>query len=663
MSPNLNHIRNCAVVFFAAALSAQAANLPPDWQHVQPFEVAASGIVKINLPIDALNSARPSLEDLRVYDEAGNEMPYLIEHPTPAGRIVRAAKSFQTSLNSQTTVITIETGLTQPLNGLTLESPANNFIKSVFIEGSSDGRNWRSIARGQAIFRQPNGASELHLQFPPAAWSWLRLTVDDQRSQPVPFTGARVEAASGEFAPNEDVSVTISDRQEAPGETRLTLKLPAGNLTLSTIQLDSSDALFTRQVTVAVPQVAEDSIRESPIGQGVIYRLALEGEPVSANLSLPLERQVTSRELLLLIHNLDSPPLTITAAHAQRRPVYLVFLAKQAGTYYLMTGNASCLAPRYDLAALQANLKAVAVQPVEFSAMSDNPNFRAPETLPDVAESGTTLDVSAWKFRKRLGITRGGAQQIEFDADVLASAQPGFEDVRLLRGGKQVPYIIERTSLNRKITPGVTVTTDKKDPRISRWILKLPRPSLPLTQLTCEVSAGVFQRDMAVYEELHGAEGDIYQHVLGQATWTQTPNRAGREFTVPLQTTPQSDTLYLETQNGDNPAIELGKFALLYPVTRALFKATAGDEIFLYYGNSEASAPHYDVSLVANELLAADKETVSAGAEETLKYTARQSGVAGKGGVVFWGILGLVVVVLLVIIARLLPKAESQPPK
>jgi hypothetical protein len=92
-----------------------------------------------------------------------------------------------------------------------------------------------------------------------------------------------------------------------------------------------------------------------------------------------------------------------------------------------------------------------------------------------------------------------------------------------------------------------------------------------------------------------------------------------------------------------------------------VFKTQGEDEIFLFYGNPSASAPRYDLSLVAAQLLAADKPDASAGAEEQLKKASWRAGQKpGKGGVVFWGILALVVVVLLVIISKLLPK--SPPP-
>ncbi len=63
---------------------------------------------------------------------------------------------------------------------------------------------------------------------------------------------------------------------------------------------------------------------------------------------------------------------------------------------------------------------------------------------------------------------------------------------------------------------------------------------------------------------------------LASATWTQTPERKSKEFALTLDSAPQSDTLFLETENGDNPPIELEKFTAFYPATRMLFKAKAG---------------------------------------------------------------------------------------
>lgn len=279
-------------------------------------------------------------------------------------------------------------------------------------------------------------------------------------------------------------------------------------------------------------------------------------------------------------------------------------------------------------------------------------------------QEGAPLDVSPWAFREPVNITQAGVEQLELDLDALSHAQPDFADLRLMRDGKQVAYIIERTPIQRALAPEVTSTNDAANPSLSRWIMKLPRPHLPVGRLTCAARTRLFQREITVYEILHDERGEAYQHFLGRGSWTQTPGVQKKEFGLRFDSAPEGDTLFLETLNGDNPPITLENFQLFYPATRVLFKAKPDDQLFIYYGNPEATAPQYDLSLVANQLLTADKATASAGAQEQLrKSNWPENQRAGRGGVVFWAILGLVVVVLLVIISRLLPKSEPQPPK
>jgi hypothetical protein len=172
----------------------------------------------------------------------------------------------------------------------------------------------------------------------------------------------------------------------------------------------------------------------------------------------------------------------------------------------------------------------------------------------------------------------------------------------------------------------------------------------------------LFDRSLSLYEELADERGDKYRHGLGGGSWEQMPERKSKEFSLTLDSAPQSDTLFLETENGDNPPIALEKFAAFYPATRLLFKAKPDDELFLYYGNPRVAPPRYDLSLVANQLLAADKKVASLSSEQQLKKSSwRENEAPGKGGIVFWGILAVVVVVLLIIISRLLPKSQAPP--
>jgi hypothetical protein len=191
---------------FVCGFTANAATLPERLATRTAFNVPCARSRKLSLPIETLDATRPALEDLRVYDDAGNEVPYLIERPVPVSRAIQSAKSFQVSLNPSTTIITLETGLTQPLDGATLETPATSFIKSVKIEGSTDGRRWQSLAQGQPIFRQPNGVSQLHLTIPPGRVAMAAADVGRPTFRHRSHSPARaVHAAAGEPAPRADV--------------------------------------------------------------------------------------------------------------------------------------------------------------------------------------------------------------------------------------------------------------------------------------------------------------------------------------------------------------------------------------------------------------------------------------------------------------------------
>lgn len=176
-----------------------------------------------------------------------------------------------------------------------LETPAPQFIKAVRIEGSHDGEKWEELATGQPIFRLADGAEKLRVSFPEGVWEWLRLTIDDRRTPVVPFTGAQLHRA-GAPAPVEPVPITIKSRDESPGVTRLALDLGAANLTLAALRLETTEPLFTRSVTLAVPEVTEDGIHEQPLGKAVIYRVDIQGRS-EARLDIAVEKQIRPREV------------------------------------------------------------------------------------------------------------------------------------------------------------------------------------------------------------------------------------------------------------------------------------------------------------------------------------------------------------------------------
>lgn len=645
----------CVFTLLLAVAAASSVDTAA-WKYRQVVIVPKAGLVKLILPESSLDASRSGLEDLRILDDSGNEIPYLVQRVHPEERERLEAKAARVVLEQGATVVHVETGTTRPIEALVVETPADNFIKAVRVDGSKDGKAWTVLASGEPIFQKPQGSSRLMFGIPEASWPYLKLTIDDSRSDPIPISGIRILPAVQPVAETA-VSSRIRDRKEEPGATRFEVDLGARNLTVAAIRIRTAEPVFTRNVSVRVRDVADHVVQEKAVTNGTIFRVAVEGQPVSENLDVPLETQLPSRDVLLLIDNGASPPLPVESIAVTRRPVSLLFLARKSGTLTLVTGNAGVAAPVYDIASLESKLNSAEVIEASPEALAQNPGYRVPETAPELPRTGTKLDVSAWKFRKELNGGNAPVQQMELDPDVLSHARADFSDLRLMQGGAQVPYLIEHTSLTRALSPAMEQEKDSKRPGISRWVLKLTHDSLNLSRLFCMSGTALFRRDIRLFEHVPDARGNRQERELGRTLWVKTAEDHDRGLWMDLSAAPESDTLILETDNGDNPPLQLNEFRVYYPVSRLLFKTPPAGAIYLYYGNMNAAFPRYDIELVAQQLLDSEKADAMPGAEQLLQQPGLREKAAGKAGVIFWVVLVAVVIVLLFIVSRLLPKA------
>ena len=648
------------VVAFLFARSLGALT-PNEWRFNQAIDVPANGLIRVNLPAETLDASRPDLGDVRILDSAGREVPSLIDRPMPHRESALRSQELRTALEPTATRITLTMGTKSLLKGVTFETPPGvEFIKAVQAEGSHDGAQWRQLATGKPIFKMTGGAENLGVSFPAGIWEFLRLTIDDSRTAPVPFTGVQLQVAETN-APAEPLHISIKSRDESLGLTRLAVDVGATNLTVASLRIETSDPLFARLVTIDVPELANDNIREQTLCTGSIYRVDVKGK-IESHLEIPIDTQIRGRELIMLINNGDSPPLVINAVDAERRMTQLVFLAREPGRYQLLSGNIQCSTPRYDLTELSDKLKSAAAIEVRPASLIASPAYKPPDNLAGLPLTGAKIDLAAWKFRNRVQTSKAGAQQIELDPDVLSRAAPNQRDLRIVTEDRQLPFLFERPSIFRSVPLSPTAANDPKKPRLSLWSLRLPQAGMPIVRITCASGSGLFQREMRLWEEVADERGDALPSELGRAIWKKLPNKATREFAIHLDVAPRSDTLFLETDNGDNSPIDLHGFRGDYPVTRVVFKAASDSTqaIWIYYGNPDAGSPRYDVALIADQLFRTERALATLGPQENMgsKTERITQTLSGSGRYIFWGTLGVVVVGLLLLISRLLPRAQ-----
>ena len=653
--------RGFASLLIAVALSAEslAAMTPSEWRFSQAVDLPAAGLVRVSVPAETLDAARPELADVRITDSAGREVPYLIDRPMPRRESALRSKELRTALEPATTRITLTTGTRSMLKGVTFETPPGiEFIKAVRVEGSHDGATWLQLATDKPIFRMAGGAANPGVSFSEGVWEFLRLTIDDSRTPAVPFTGVLLQVAET-GAPVEPLPIKIKARDESSGVTRLSVDLGAMNLTVASLGIETTDSVFVRPVTISVPELANDDIREQMICTGLVYRMDLNGK-VESNVEVPIDIQIPGREVVVLIDNGDSPPLIINGLHGTRRVTNLVFFAREPGRYQLLSGNSQCLAPRYDLSELGDQLKSaggVEVRPGRLIAIAD---YKQPDNLAALPLTGAKIDVGAWKFRKSIQLSKLGAQQIELDPDVLARSSQDQRDLRVVVEDRQLPFLLERPSISRSLALASGTADDPKKQTLSRWSLKLPQAGIPITRITCVADSALFEREMRLWEETADDRGDKFHRELGHAAWKKVPGGTTQEFAIHLNVAPRNGTVFLETDNGDNPAIKLRDFRGHYPVSRVVFTAASDSTqpIWIYYGNPDAASPRYDVALIADQLLRAERAPAALGQPQNMHSKTERiiRTLSGSSLYIFWGVLAIVVIALLLLISRLLPK-------
>jgi hypothetical protein len=644
------------VGFVALGATASAALDPAEWKYRQTVALDHIGITKLALPPSTLNAAQPNLEDLRLLDPAGQEVAFAREDAAAMARPTSLKpEAFTASLTDAGTQLVITTRSTAVVQAVVLATPSPSFLKAARVETSTDGGPWIPRQSGAPLFRQ-FGAEQLTIELPHERAPAIRITIDDRRTPPIPFTGATLllDGGSEPAATSALPEARIERREEFADETVLTIDLGAQHVPLASVQVISSDPVFTRRVRIAVPELQDEALTERTVATGPIYRLIDEGLPRQEQLQIPLALTAPGRELRLHIDNGDSPPLGIDAVVVRQRPVWIVFSSPAAGNYTVLTGNPDAAKPRYDVAEFAAALRATAPAAVAIGPPKQNDQYRRRSVVPAAPLAGGPIEVAPWHFHKPVIVSAGGVQQLELDIDVLAHAADGGIDLRLVRDGLQIPYLIERPPLARTLPITMTSGTDPQRPHVSRWTLKLPRAGIPVQRFKVVPSLPLFQRRLRLYEIVDDPASGRRERTLAEVDWIKRPGE-NRPLDIPVPLPPTTDALFLETDNADNPPLSLSRVDAEYPVVRLVFQADPGP-LALYYGNPAVGAPRYDIALIANQLTAAEKNVAKLGEESAPVRSAWTNWREQRAGALFWGALALVVVALLAVIGKLLPK-------
>ncbi|MFH0911689.1 MAG: DUF3999 family protein [Planctomycetota bacterium] len=408
------------VVTAGASLGAREADLS-SWLYMAPVVMEGApekGLVEVAFSPEVLESAEPSLSDLRLVCRSGTEeeaafVPFVTwtDRGSPAVAPVLAPVKImnQTFVPNEKSRATVDFGARALKNEIVVNTAGTNFRRRVMVEGSAEGESWQVLRKTAWLFRIGEGGGpdeRSNVRLPENDFRFLRVTVFHAPDDPEAVEIRSVASWLARSVPPETVEVPVlstrAEEDEKERVTRLYADLGFSRLPIESLTLTFADETFLRSIeisgrdtekeTVLVP-VEDAAPREREVetpwrhlAHSRVFRFPGEEEDASLAAPRPEVRLQGRgcRYLRIVIANHDDAPLRFTNLAVRRLQSFLAF-PPQTGTpaYTLYCGNSEAKRPEYDLAHFADRLRKEGVYKASLGPLTKNPLFvEKPEVLP-----------------------------------------------------------------------------------------------------------------------------------------------------------------------------------------------------------------------------------------------------------------------------------------
>jgi hypothetical protein len=641
----------------------------------RPVITSGAGPRKLRVDLPLLAGAQPfkraagvdGLADLRLFDQEGREVAYLLLSPPSQRRVWHPGTILPIAQTEKTSGFEVDIGTPRTIDAVSVEGLPPPFLKRLVLEASGDRAHWTMlVGEGTLLDLPAERVQQTSIGFVPGMYRYLRVTWDDTNSGRLPLPRRALAREAGSRPAPAPLLVPLSLQRQAsePARSRYRLQLPAAGLPIAALVLDVAGGDIFRVATALESRFG--GTRAEPVELGRARLIRQEG--TTQALRLPVQRP-EGTEIQLVIDDGSNPPLGIAAVSAEIADLPWIYFEAPAGPVTARYGNPTLPPPQYDLEARRA---AVDLDSVPEASWGDPRAGRGAATAPPPAAvpgRGAQLEARAFQHRRRLAAEDPGLVALQLDAAVLAHSRgpdDGFADVRIVDAESyQIPYLVERRdeplSIDLALRQGSTqVTSLREGGRRSLYAIAVPYADLPPARLVLETSDRIFRRQVRVGIERppDRRRREPWYDVVVSSTWqhvdASTPAPA-LELAVQAG---QATELLVVVEEGDNRPLTITGARLLLPSWRLRFFQPAGP-LHLVYGRDDASAPQYDLALLAPAVMGAEARGVVAEPETTAAPTPPAGMLSPR---LFWVGLGLAVVVLLGLIVRLISSGTAPPP-
>ncbi len=459
-------------------------------------------------------------------------------------------------------------------------------------------------------------------------------------------------------APALTTKLAFERRSSEPGRSRYRVRLPQARLPIVALALEAGGEHVFRTAFVTESRLTGAEAAPAELGRATLSRSG----PGNPQLRIPI---VPPREpeIDLIVDDANNPPLDLTGIVAAFAGLPWIYFEAPGTPIAARYGDTRAAAPMYDLEAARSSIRIDEVpqaswgEPRELTAP-------APAGAPRSIEPGAPIDAAGFPVRRALPEGPAGLVALTVDAALLAGSRGPdgrFADVRIVDAqDRQVPYLVERReeplALELAVTPFEPKARELRSEagrQRSVYAVSLPHRNLPPIRVVLETSARVFQRNVQVGVERPAdrRHRETWFDVLGTSSWQHADESSpAPPLTLSIQAGETTD-LVVMVDEGDNRPLPIAAARALLPSYRLRFYHPGG-ALRLVYGRDGLSAPQYDLALLGSQVMGATAREIVAAAPPD--GAPRASAPQLISSLTFWIGLGVAVLVLLGIVARLM---------
>lgn len=354
-----------ALLCFGLELSLALAGPFPSawrfWRYSRPVLLATPSqprLVSVVVPLDVFARAKPFLHDLRVIDDQGREVPYvLFARHGYTRRETRSTRLLENSFSpGRFSQVVLDLAEKPPFhNSVIITTPEPDFIAWVEVavsDAPSQPLQWRILRDRAPIYRFQKQSLEgvQSISYSETNARYIRLRFLDG-SKPFPVAHAQAAFDVSEQSERAPLPIVLAPAaSSAPDRSSWRADLGTPNVPIAEVRFEVAQPEFNRSVLI---EASPDGESWSQQAAGKIFRFR-QKDILEESLTVGFAEVHEERFWRVAVVNGNDPPLAAAQPALFTTPRHVVFRQELGRAYRLLYGQSEAPAPSYELSRMTA---------------------------------------------------------------------------------------------------------------------------------------------------------------------------------------------------------------------------------------------------------------------------------------------------------------------